>query len=102
MTGPTDRFDVDLDQLLDVVAGMTRCEGDLEALLVELTARVRALHDTWDGAAELAQLEAQRRWEAGFRTMHAGLARMRGAGHSAHDHYSAAVDANSGMWDQLS
>ena len=97
-----ERYAVDLDQLDGVVDRMVRCEDDLDALLGELGARVRTLHHTWEGAAATAQLDAQRRWEAGFRSMHAGLSRMRTAARAAHGHYAGAVATNTGMWDQLS
>lgn len=94
-------YAVDLDQLQNVVARMVRCEDDLDALLAELAARVRTLHDTWDGAAADAQLVAQRRWEAGFHAMHAGLSGMREAGRAAHGHYTDAVLTNTRMWDPI-
>jgi len=102
MTAAALTYGVDLDQLEGVVERMVRCEDDLGSLLAELTTRVRTLHETWDGAAATAQLDAQRRWEAGFREMHAGLARMRAAGREAHGHYAGAVATNTGMWEQLS
>ena len=102
MTAAPDRFAVDLDELGHVVDRMAGCGSDLESLLADLAARVRALHATWDGAAAAAQLEAQHRWEHGFREMHAGLLRMRAAGACAHEGYAAAVAANVSMWDQLS
>jgi len=94
-------YAVDLDELDGVVERMVRCEDDLDALLAELTSGVRTLHDAWHGAAAAAQLDAQRRWETGFRAMHAGLARMREAGRAAHGHYEDAVATNAGMWEQL-
>ncbi|NYD43151.1 WXG100 family type VII secretion target [Nocardioides panaciterrulae] len=101
MTAAPDRFTVDLDRLEQVVDRMAAGASELESLLADLGARVRVLHASWDGAAAAAQLDAQHRWEAGFREMHAGLLRMRAAGGRAHQGYAAAVAANVAMWDQL-
>lgn len=95
-------YDVDLDQLADAVAEMTRCGEALDLLLDDVGRHVARLHDTWAGDAALAQAEAQASWEAGFREMRAGLATMRSAGAEAGESYRSAADTNLRMWGQVS
>jgi WXG100 family type VII secretion target len=94
-------FGVDLDLLAETVAEMTRCGGELDDLVDEVTRRVLALHATWAGAAAVAQEGAQAEWEAGFRQMRAALASMRTAGRVAHGNYRDAAATNVRMWEQL-
>lgn len=97
----TDRFSVELDELLRVVDGMAACERELRELAEELGRRVRALHETWEGSAAVAQQSAQLAWESGFRGMREALGRMRTAGRAAHEHYAGALATNVAMWEQL-
>ena len=101
MARPRGRFTVDVDELLRVTGEMAACEDRLRDLAGEVSRRVEALHETWDGRAALAQDAAQHEWEAGFEAMREALARMRGVAAIAHDNYAAAVAANVGMWGRL-
>ncbi|WP_036506565.1 WXG100 family type VII secretion target [Nocardioides sp. URHA0020] len=94
-------YAVDLDLLDETTSSMARCGDALDDLLDEVSRRVTALRTTWDGAAALAQDEAQSEWEDGFREMREALAAMRAAGRAAHGHYGDAVATNLRMWDQL-
>ena len=95
-------YTVDLDELLATVEDLRRCGAALDQRLVDITARVTALHGTWRGRAALAQQTAQAEWVAGFREMQDGLATMRRAGAVAHDQYEAAAGTNLRMWEQVS
>ena len=95
-------FDVDLEQLADAVAEMTRCEASLDRLLDQVSRQVRLLHETWSAEAAAAQEVAQRSWESGFRAMHDALTAMREAGDLAHRTYAEAADTNLRMWEQVS
>ncbi len=91
-------FAVDLDQLLDTIDALTRCEGVCDDGLDRVTARVRALHGTWSGRTATAQAHAQAEWEKGFALMREGLADMRRAATTARSNYLEAIDANLRMW----
>ena len=95
------RFTVDVDELRRVTGEMAGCEDSLRDLADEVSRRVEALHETWDGRAALAQEAAQHEWEDGFRAMRDALARMRAVAAVAHDNYAAAVAANVEMWGRL-
>ena len=95
-------YAVDLDELLATLDALRGCGEELDALLAEVGGRVAALQDSWTGLAADAQLAAQAEWEAGFREMCDGLAAMRAAGATAHDHYRTAADTNLRMWEQVS
>lgn len=94
-------FGVDLDDLLATVDDLAACGSELSDLVAEIARRVEALHATWSGRAALAQTAAQANWEAGFHSMHEGLATMRAAAATAHANYSDAATANLRMWEQV-
>lgn len=96
-----DVFDVDADQLTHTVDRMAASGAILHDLADRLSARVAALHLTWDGAAADAHRAAQAGWEAGFAEMREALDRMRAAARSAHASYTSAADANLRMWEQV-
>lgn len=94
MTG----YAVDLDQLLDTIDALARCEEACDDGLDRVRSQVRALHGTWSGLSATAQAHAQAEWEAGFALMREGLADMRRAATTARTNYLDAVDANLRMW----
>lgn len=91
-------FSVDLDQLADTVATLAATAGQCDEALGLVSTRVARLHDSWSGQTAAAQVAAQARWEAGFRTMTEGLARMRAAAETAEHNYRAAIDVNVRLW----
>lgn len=95
------RFSVDVDALRRTVDEMACCGEGLHDLADALALQVRALRDTWEGEAAVAQEAAQQEWEAGFRSMREALARMRVVATVAHDNYAAAATANVEMWERL-
>lgn len=96
-----DRFTIDVEDLARVIGEMATCEADLRDLADDVARRGRALHNTWDGRAAVAQAVAQHEWEAGFRTMREALVRMRAAASVAHDNYTSAALTNVEMWGRL-
>lgn len=94
-------FGVDLDELRRVVARVDACESAFEEIAAGLTARVAALHGTWEGAASDAHLTAQARWEHGFASMRAALRALHGVAAGADAHYTAAATTNERMWEQV-
>ena len=96
-----DTFDVDADQLAHTVDRMVSCGATLHDLTDRLSARLAALHLTWDGAAAEAHRTAQSEWEAGFAEMREALDRMRAAARTAHTSYTSAADTNLRMWQQV-
>ena len=101
MARPGGRFTVDVDELRRVTGEMATCEDSLRDLADQVSRRVEALHETWDGRAAVAQDAAQHEWEAGFRSMREALVRMRAAASVAHDNYTSAALANVEMWGRL-
>lgn len=91
-------FAVDLDQLLDTIDALARCEDACDDGLDRVAARVRALHLTWSGRTATAQVQAQAEWEQGFALMREGLRDMRRAATTARTNYLDAIDANLRMW----
>jgi WXG100 family type VII secretion target len=96
-----DVFEIDADELLHVVDRMASCGSTLQSLAADLERRLSALHLTWQGEAAEAHRLAQAAWGDGLAEMREGLARMRGAAHTAHDNYTAAATANLRMWEQV-
>ncbi len=96
-----DVFEVDVDELLQVVDRMADCEAGLRALATDLDRQIRELHVTWQGEAAQAHDQAQAAWATGFHDMREALGRMRRAAHTAHGNYTAAADTNLRMWEQV-
>ncbi len=76
-------YAVDLDLLAGAVAALDRCATRCDELLDAVAGRVDRLQDTWSGLTADAQLDAQRRWAAGFAQMRDGLDDMRRAASTA-------------------
>ncbi|MEO6511987.1 MAG: WXG100 family type VII secretion target [Nocardioides sp.] len=94
-------YAVDLDELDDVIARMTKFQSLLDRQIAHLDTTVADLHLTFTGAAATAQQAAHQEWARGAREMHAGLGEMIGAAKLAHANYLAAVRANQAMWGPL-
>ncbi len=91
-------FRVDPEALADAVQRMAEFERHAESLVAEMDSAVRDLHATWSGAGAEAHAEAHRRWTRGEATMREALARLRGAGATAHANYTGAMATNLAMW----
>lgn len=94
-------YSVDLDELEDLVADMVRCEQALAELGHGLEREMVALPRVWEGLAAEAQREAHAEWARGMAAMHEALGGLRAAARTAHDNYTAAVEANVAMWERL-
>lgn len=92
------RFSVDLDELTAVIEDMRSFEARLQDRLDELDDLMSRLHATWTGSAAQAQRAAHDEWRAGAAEMHRALVEMREAARTAHANYTAAAEANAGMW----
>lgn len=95
------RFQVDLAELDDVIAGMESFEQRLRQQLDALEAVVEKLHGTWTGGAAAAHREAHAKLAAGAQDVHRSVVEMRQAARHAHQGYSAAAQANVSMWSQV-
>lgn len=94
------RFSVDADELGAVVARMSACEAALETLTRQVEREVDDVQGRWHGRAADAQRLAHEEWREGLRQMREALAEIRLAAATARGNYTAAVDANTAMWDQ--
>ncbi|WP_148613745.1 WXG100 family type VII secretion target [Nocardioides rubriscoriae] len=99
--GDPGTFSVDRAELDAVITDLQQCEADLERITTDLERRMAVLHETWEGLSAQAQRAAHQEWEKGMRAMHAALTTMRRAARTAHDNYTAAVDANVSMWERV-
>lgn len=94
------RFSVDADELAAVIARMSACESALEALTVNVEREVEDVQGRWHGRAADAQRLAHEEWRRGLQQMRDSLVEIRLAASTARRNYTAAVDANTAMWDQ--
>lgn len=93
-----ERFLIDLDELEEIIAGMSRFDTDAESHCREVDQLVGRLHVTWAGEGAQAQQQAHERWLRGAEQMRAALVDLHEVARTAHGNYTAAVEANVGMW----
>lgn len=94
-------YDVDVDELVAVIAATGSCGVDLAHLAADVEASQRALHEEWAGRASDAHAASYGQWRASFADMTSALAGLRSVGDSARANYSAAVAANLAMWEEV-
>lgn len=94
-------YDVDVDELAAVIAAMDSCDDDLADLAADVEAAHDALHSEWAGLASDAHTASHSSWLSSFADMTAALAALRSIGDTARANYSAAVEANLAMWEQV-
>ena len=94
-------FDVDLDELRDVIASLAACQRALLELGGEIHDEVEDLHEHWLGRASDAHAGSYASWRDGCAEMVTALAALRGLGETAEGNYRAAVEANLAMWEQV-
>jgi WXG100 family type VII secretion target len=99
--GDVDRFTLDADDLDAVVSDLEKTEQRLELLTADLEAQMRTLHETWEGLAAQAHVEAHEEWTTGMVAMRQAMADLRAAARAAHGNYTAAAEANRSMWEQM-
>jgi WXG100 family type VII secretion target len=91
-------FRVDPDMLADAVQRMVVFERHAESLVAQVDSVVTQLNAAWSGEGAAAHAEAHRRWTRGEAMMREALARLKGAGATAHANYIRATATNSAMW----
>ena len=79
-------YDVDVDELAAVVAAMDSCGRELAGLAAD----VEDAHSTSHAS-----------WRSSFAEMGTALAGLRSVGDTAQSNYSAAVEVNVAMWEQV-
>jgi len=99
--GDLDRFTLDVEDLDAVISDLEGTEARLESLTADLEAQMRTLHETWEGLAAQAHVEAHDEWTTGMRAMRQAMSDLRAAARAAHSNYTAAADANRSMWEQM-
>ncbi|QNG17397.1 WXG100 family type VII secretion target [Rhodococcus triatomae] len=91
-------FAVDLERLAQIVDRAGELTRSVDQWLDDLDARVTRLHETWQGDAASAQLQAHLEWARGAQQMREALAALEVSAHTAHSNYTSAVSANLRMW----
>ena len=94
-------YTVDVVELDSVVVAMTACQRALADLAADVEGETRGLHETWAGLASEAHGAAYSRWRGDFAEMTAALNGIRALAELARANYTAAVEANVAMWEQL-
>lgn len=95
-------FDVDLAELRSVVAELASCQRDLLGLAGDIEEAQGQLQHEWLGLASAAQQAAYGSWRDECAEMVTALAAMRAIIAAADEHYSAAVETNVALWQQVS
>ena len=60
-----------------------------------------ALHADWEGLARDAHATSHASWRTSFGEMSTALTGLRAVGDTARSNYTAAVEANVAMWEQV-
>lgn len=94
-------FDVDLDELRNVIASLAACQRALLDLGGEIHEEIDDLHEHWLGRASDAHAASYGSWRDGCAEMVTALAALRGLGEAAEGNYRAAVATNLAMWEQV-
>jgi len=95
-------YDVDLAVLRLAVSQLAACQRDLLGLAVDIDHAQDRLQADWLGRASDAQASSYDSWRDGCADMVTALAALRGIVAAADEHYSSAVEANLGLWQQVS
>lgn len=93
-----DDFDVDLDELDELVEQMDHFNKFVDTSADQLISQMDKLHSIWDGQAAAAHTEWHDRWIAALEDMQDGLDKLKAGSRTAHGNYSKAVAANKKMW----
>ena len=94
-------FDVDLDELRDVLVTMAACQRALVDLAGDVEDEHSALWALWAGDAREAHVAAAATWREHCAEMVTALGALRGVAAAAESGYRAAAQANLAMWEQL-
>ena len=94
-------FEVDVDDLGEVVARMAACQRRLLELATDVEGLQTTLGTDWSGAAADAQAASYRRWRDDCAAMVTALAGLRAVAAAAEGHYRGAVAANIALWERV-
>jgi WXG100 family type VII secretion target len=94
-------YGVDLGRLDSVTEDLRRTQVDMEHQLRTLDELVAGLQDVWRGQSADAQQQAHAVWSKEAHDMHTALVQLQEAAKLAHSNYTAAVEANLAMWNQV-
>ena len=94
-------YEVDLDEVREVLTGLAGCQRDLISLAGEVEAAQAALQADWSGRASDAQATSYAAWRDDCADMVTALAGLRGVAVAADAHYSRAVATNVELWRQV-
>ncbi|WP_457206169.1 WXG100 family type VII secretion target [Nocardioides sp. P5_C9_2] len=94
-------YDVDVDELVAVIAAMGSCAHDLADLAADVEASQGALHADWTGLASDAHTVSHSSWRTSFADMSSALTVLRSVGEVARSNYVRATEANLAMWEQV-
>ena len=94
-------YDVDLAEVRLAVARLAACQRDLLGLAADIDHAHDRLQADWLGRASDVQASTYDSWRDGCADMVTALAALRRIVAAADDHYSSAVDANVGLWQQV-
>ena len=94
-------FDIDLDELRNVIATLAACQRALLDLAGDIHDEHVGLHGQWLGRSADAHESSYGAWREGCADMVTALAALRGLGETAEGNYCGAVEANLAMWEQV-
>lgn len=94
-------YDVDVDELVAVIAAMESCGRELGDLAADVEAAHGALHSGWAGLASDAHAASHASWRSSFGEMSTALAGLRSVGDTARSNYMLAIDRNVSTWEQV-
>ena len=94
-------YEVDVDELTSVIAAMSTCQQDLVDLAGAVEDEVQRLHAEWTGLARDAHAESNGLWRIASCDMSTHLAALRDVADVARANYTAAIEANIAMWEQV-
>lgn len=97
----SEAFEVDVAELRAVVAAMTAHSAALGDLVDDVESAAASLHAEWSGLARDAHVAAHTSWSGVFGEMQAALVALQTTCTTAGDNYTAAVEANVAMWEQV-
>ena len=94
-------FEVDVDDLREVVGAMGACQRRLLDLAADVEALHAALEPDWSGLAADAHIASYRRWRDDCAEMVTALAGLRAVVEAADGHYRGSVAANLALWEHV-
>jgi ESAT-6 family protein len=91
-------YATDLALAARVLSSLSAVEDHLDEVVPDLRWRIARLHETWQGHAATAHVDAHQAWEASYAEMREALSAMRAAVGTARSCYASAAEENTAMW----